>query len=183
MMPVCGELPLVPPGAHYEDICVHCPVVWSWMAVLLQFWQDHMTTHLFGSHFHQVSDLANTLNRDINVWMPHCTRFRWKYVVRHASLWLDVRDQFTEEHLEEWEAQKCRAVGLNDLEQETEVVHQDCVIKRQDDKEHADSKEVAAEELLPKRRAAHVERQACTTPTKVDVSSTNAGVPLYPTGS
>ena len=72
-MPVRGELPLVPPGTHYEDICMCCPVVWSWMAVLLQFWQDHMTTHLFGSRFHQVSYLANTLIRDINMWMPHCT--------------------------------------------------------------------------------------------------------------
>ena len=72
-MPVHGELPLVPPGAHYEDIRVRCPVVWSWMAVLLQFWQDHMTTHRFGGRFCQVSDLANTLIRDINMWMPHCT--------------------------------------------------------------------------------------------------------------
>ena len=72
-MPVCGELPLVPPEAQYEDICVRCPAVWAWMAVLLQFWQDHMTTHLFGSLFHQVSDLANTLLRDINMWMPHYT--------------------------------------------------------------------------------------------------------------
>ena len=33
--PMQGELPLVPPGTHYEDICVHCPAVWAWMAVLL----------------------------------------------------------------------------------------------------------------------------------------------------
>ena len=101
-------------------------------------------------------------------------------MARHTSLWLDVRDQFTEEHLEEWEAQKFWTGGLNDLERETEVIHRDRVIKRQDDKECADSKEVAAEELPPKRRAAHAERQACATPTKVDMSSTNAGVPLYP---
>ena len=31
-----------------------------------------------------------------------------------------------------------------------------------------------------KQHAAHAERQACATPTKVDVSSTNAGVSLYP---
>ena len=38
----------------------------------------------------------------------------------HASLWLDVRDQFAEEHLEEWEAQKNRMAGLNNLEWDTE---------------------------------------------------------------
>ena len=72
-----------------------------------------------------------------------------------------------------------RTVGLNDLERETEVVHQDHIIKRQDDKERADSKEAAAEELPPERCAARAEKQACTTPTKVDMSLTNAGVPLY----
>ena len=39
--------------------------------------------------------------------------------------------------------------GLNNLDQETEVVHLDRIIKRHDDKEHADSKEAAAEELPP----------------------------------
>ena len=106
MTPVWGELPLVSPGTHYEDIRVRCPVMWAWMAVLLQFWQDHMTRHLFGGRFCQASDLANTLIRDINVWMPHSTQFRWSYLATHASLWLDMWDQFAEEHLEEWEAQK-----------------------------------------------------------------------------
>ena len=54
------------------------------------------------------------------------------------------------------------------------------IIKRQDDKARADSKEAATQELLPKQRVAHAEKQASTMPTKVDVSSTNAGVPLYP---
>ena len=53
---------------------------------------------------------------------------------------------------------------LNNFERETEVVHRDHVIKRQDDKERADSKEVIAEQLLPERRTAHEERQACATP-------------------
>ena len=61
MMPMQGELPLVPLGTHYEDIHVHCPVVWAWMAVLLQFWQGHMIHHLYGGCFHQASYLANTL--------------------------------------------------------------------------------------------------------------------------
>ena len=178
--PVWGELPLVPPGAHYEDIHVCCPAVWAWMAMLLQFWQDHMTRHLFGGRFHQASNLANTLIRDINVWMPHSTRFGWSYVATHASLWLDMRDQFAEEHLEEWEAQKFQTAALNDLERDTEAVYRARIIKRQDDKAHADSKEAEAEELPPEQRAARAEQQACTTPTKVDMSSTNAGVPLYP---
>ena len=42
-----GELPLMPTGGHFKDICMHCPVMWSWMAVL-QYWQDHMTPHLYG---------------------------------------------------------------------------------------------------------------------------------------
>ena len=179
-MPVQGELPLVPPAAHYEDIHVRCPVVWAWMAMVLQCWQDHMTRHLYGGHFWQASDLAKTLIRDINVWMPHSTWFGWSYVATHASLWLDMRDQFAEEHLEEWEAQKFQMAALNDLEWDTEAVYRARVIKRQDDKAPADSKEAEAEELPPEWRVAHAEQQACSTPTKVDMSSTNTGVPLYP---
>ena len=67
----------------------------------------------------------------------------------HASLWLDIWDQFDEEHLEEWEAQKFWAVALNDLEQDTEAVYRACTIKKQDDKAHADSKEAATQELPP----------------------------------
>ena len=97
-------------------------------------------------------------------------------------LWLDIRDQFSDEHLDEWETQKYRTTGLNDLKRETEVVHRDQVISRQHAKECADSKEATAKELPLNRRTARAERQACVTPTKVDVdvSSTNAGVPLYP---
>ena len=47
MTPLRGELPLMPTGGHFEDICVRCPAMWSWMAVLLQYWQDHMTPHLY----------------------------------------------------------------------------------------------------------------------------------------
>ena len=179
-MPVRGELPLVPPDTHYEDIRVRCPAVWAWMAVLLQFWQDHMTHHLYGGCYRQASDLANTLIRDINMWMPHSMRFGWSYVATHTSLWLDMRDQFAEEHLEEWEAQKCRKTALNDLKWDTEAVCRAHIIKRQDDKARANSKEAATEELPLKRWVARMERQASTTPTKVDVSSTSAGVPLYP---
>ena len=150
------------------------------MAVLLQFWQDHMTRHLFGGHFRQASDLANTLIWDINVWIPHSTQVRWSYVATHTSLWLDMQDQFAEEHLEEWEAQKFWMAALNDLERDTKAVYRAHVIKRQDNKASADSKEAEAEELPPEQWVARTEQQACATPTKVDVSSTNAGVPLYP---
>ena len=77
-MPVRGEMPLAPAGTHYEDIRIRCPAVWTWMAVLLQFWQDHMSAHLFGGRFRPMSDLARTIIRDINVWLPHNTRFGWK---------------------------------------------------------------------------------------------------------
>ena len=46
--PLRGELPLMPTGGHIEDIRVRCPAMWSWMAILLQYWQDHMTPYLYG---------------------------------------------------------------------------------------------------------------------------------------
>ena len=74
----------------------------------------------------------------------------WVELCGYACLlWLDMRDQVTEEHLEEWEAQKFKAAALNDLECDTEAVHRARVIKRQDNKAHANSKEAAAQELLP----------------------------------
>ena len=50
-MPLRGELPLIPSGAHLEDIHIHSPALWAWMAILLQYWQDHMTRQLFGGCF------------------------------------------------------------------------------------------------------------------------------------
>ena len=50
-MPLRGELPLIPLGAHLEDIRVCSPALWAWIVVLLQYWQDYMTLHLFGGHF------------------------------------------------------------------------------------------------------------------------------------
>ena len=69
----------------------------------------------------------------------------------HASLWLDIQDQFAEEHLEEWEAQKFRAATLNDLERDTEAVYRAHVIKKQDDKACTNSKDAAAQELPPEQ--------------------------------
>ena len=59
--PLRGELPLMPMGGHFEDICVCCLVMWSWMTVLLQYWQDHMTPHLYGGRFRRISDLVATV--------------------------------------------------------------------------------------------------------------------------
>ena len=70
-MPIRGELPLIPMGTHFKDICVRCPAVLAWMAVLLQYWQDHTTRHLYRGRFRQASDLAATLIWDINPWFPH----------------------------------------------------------------------------------------------------------------
>ena len=75
MTPLRGELPLIPSDAHLEDIHIHSPVTWAWIAVLLQYWQDHMSRQLYGGHFRQASNLANTLIRDINPWLPHSVHF------------------------------------------------------------------------------------------------------------
>ena len=53
-------------------------------------------------------------------------------------------------------------------------------MKRQEDKAITDSKEAAVKELPPERQAAHMERQASTTPTKADATSTSMGATLYP---
>ena len=67
----------------------------------------------------------------------------------HATLWLNLHDQFVEEHVEEWEAQKCWTSALNDLERDTEVVYRAHMMKRQEDKAVADSREADAKELSP----------------------------------
>ena len=148
-MPLRGELPLIPPGAHLEDICICSLALWAWMAVLLQYWQDHMTGHLYGGCFWQASELAGTLIRDINPWLPHRVCFGWSYVATHATLWLGMRDQFAEEHHTEWKAQKSMTRSLSDLECDTEVIYRARLIKRQDDKEVADSREATAKQLPP----------------------------------
>ena len=69
---------------------------------------------------------------------------------------------------------------LNDLEHDTEVVYWARVLKRQEDKVIADSKEAAVKELPPEQQAACMERQASTTPMKADMTSTSMGAALYP---
>ena len=60
------------------------------------------------------------------------------------------------------------------------MVYRARIIRRQEDKLIADSKEAAAKNLPPERQAARVERQANATPRKIDVSSTSMSATLYP---
>ena len=131
----------MPTGSHFEDIHVRCPAMWYWMAILLQYWQDHMTPHLYGGRFHCISDLAATLIWDINPWLPHQVHFGWGYVAMNAMLWIDQRDDFSMEHLEEWAEQKEQDCALNDLERDTEVVYRARIIRRQEDKVLTNSKD------------------------------------------
>ena len=149
MTPLRGELPLMPTGGHIEDILVRCPAMWSWMAILLQYWQDHMTPCLYGGRFRHISNLAATVIRDINPLLPHQAHFGWGYAAMNATLWIDLRDHFAMEHHEEWTEQKKQECALNDLERDTEVVYRARIIRRQEDKLIADSKEAAAKNLPP----------------------------------
>ena len=78
----------------------------------------------------------------------------------HATLWLDMQDQFADEHHVEWEGQKLLMRSLNNLEHNTEVVYREHLMKRKNDRLAANSREDAAKELPPDRQAAHAERQA-----------------------
>ena len=175
-----GELPLMPTGSHIEDIHVRCLAMWSLMAVLLQYWQDHMTPCLYGGRFRRISNLAATIIRDINLWLPHQVRFGWGDVAMNTTLWIDLWDHFAMEHHEEWTEQKEQECTLNDLERDTEVVYKAGIIRRQEDKLIPDSKEAAAKNLPPEQQAARAERQASATPRKIDVSSTSMSATLYP---
>ena len=174
-----GELPLIPTAGHFEDIRVRCLAMWSWLAILLQYWQDHMTPHLYGGRFRCISDLAATVIKDINPWLPHRACFSWGYVAMNATLWIDQRDHFVMEHLEEWAEQKEQDCTLNAIERDTEVVYRARIISRQEEKLLADSKEAAVNNLPPERRVAHAERQASVAPRKDDMSSTSTSATLY----
>ena len=50
-----------------------------------------------------------------------------------------------------WKNEKFWAANLNDLERDTEAVYRARIIKKQDDKARANSKEAAAQELPPER--------------------------------
>ena len=65
----------------------------------------------------------------------------------NATLWIDQWDHFAMEHREEWAEQKEQECTLNYLERDTEVVYRARIIRRQEDKLLADSKEAATERL------------------------------------
>ena len=98
----------------------------------------------------------------------------------NATLWIDQRDHFSMEHLEEWAEQKEQECALNNLERDKEVVYRACIIRMQEDKVLTDSKEAAAKDLPPERWAARAERQAGTMPRKDGMSSTSMSATLYP---
>ena len=60
------------------------------------------------------------------------------------------------------------------------MVYRAHIIRRQEDKLIAYSKEAAVKDLLPERWVAHAERQAGTMPRKDSVSSTSMSTTLYP---
>ena len=70
--------------------------------------------------------------------------------------------------------------SLNDLERNTEVVYWECLVKRENDKLAADSREATAKELPPDRQAASAERQARAMPTNLDVAPLSSHADLYP---
>ena len=85
-----------------------------------------------------------------------------------------------DKHHAEWEGQKLLTHSLNDLERNTEVVYPERLMKRENDKLVADSREAAAKELPPDRQVAHAERQARAMPTNPDVAPLSSQATLYP---
>ena len=98
----------------------------------------------------------------------------------HTTLWLDMQDQFTDEHHAEWEGQKLLMRSLHNLECNTEVVYQEHLMERENDKLAADSREATAKELPPDQQAAHAERQAWAMPMNPDVAPLSSQADLYP---
>ena len=80
----------------------------------------------------------------------------------------------------EWEAQKSLTCSLSDLERDTEVIYWACLIKRQEDKEVADSREAVAKQLPPEWQVARAERQAPATPMNPDTAPVRSQATLYP---
>ena len=76
--------------------------------------------------------------------------------------------------------QKLLTHSLNDLECNTEVVYQECLMKREKDKLVANSREATAKELLPDQQVACAERQARAMPTNPDIAPVSSQAALYP---
>ena len=168
MPPLRGELPLPSPGIHMMDICVQCSAIWSWLSMLLQYWQDHITTPLYGGRVRKASKLADTLMRDINPLMPHWVRFGWDYVTNHVTTWLDVHEKFVEEHFQEWEAQKMCPYELGALEHSTEDAYCRHLAKRQAESNATDSHK-EAKKLPPECQVAQNLQKQQATPARDDV--------------
>ena len=139
-----------------------------------------MSRQLYGGRFRQASDLANTLICDINPWLPHSMHFGWNYMATHVTLWLDMRDQFEDEHHAKWEGQKLLTCSLNDLECNTEVIYRERLVKRENDELVANSREATAKELPPDRQVARAEQQAQAMPMNLDVASLSSQADPYP---
>ena len=60
------------------------------------------------------------------------------------------------------------------------MIYQEHLVKRENDKLAANSREAAAKELLPDQQAARAERQARATPTNPDVAPSSSQADLYP---
>ena len=91
---------------HDRHSCPQPCHLGAWMCVLLHFWPDHSTAHLFGGQIIRQSVLSEIILRDLNPWMPRVDRFSWNMVAREAATLLGIRDQYTEQHHKEWWAQK-----------------------------------------------------------------------------
>ena len=89
-------------------------------------------------------------------------------------------DQFADEHHMEWEGQKLLTCSLNDREHNTEVVYWEHLVKRENDKLVADSREATTKDLLPDQQVAHAERQARAMSMNLDVAPLSSQAALYP---
>ena len=174
------ELSLPSSAIHVWDIRVRGPALWVWMAILLQYWQDHISEALYGGWVRPVSELVRVLLRDINPWLPHKLRFGWNYITDHATLWLNVCEQFVEKHFQEWEAQKHHPYELGDLEHEMEFPYRRRLARRKAEAEATDSREEEAKRLPPEQQAAREEHRLRATPTRMDVIPSGMEGSLYP---
>ena len=79
-------------------------------------------------------------------------------VARDAAMWLDITDQYTEQHHKEWRAQKC-VHDVNTLEHVTEIVYIGRLEDREDECDAAESREAEAQKLPEDCQRARALRQ------------------------
>ena len=179
-MPLRGELPLPSPVIHLRDIHFWGPTLWAWIAVLLQYWQDHISVPLYSGRVRKASELTKVLIRNINPWLPHRSRFSWDYVINHTTLWLDIRKQFVKEHFQEWEAQKTHPYQLGPLEHDTELAYHRRLTRRQAEMDTMDSREEEAKKLLLECQMVREEQKLQATPVRMDMCPAAMESSLYP---